>query len=124
MVDSHSKKNLDHQAAEEKQLSSIKTLEKQWGTFGESLQKHQDSLLKSTHDLRNRVTAILGFCSLLQNDELNSLSAKQKDYIESIISNTHQLLSLIAEISASKIQKSQCMTIENSLKELNKYKKT
>ena len=122
MVDPHSKKNITHQETEEKQLIGIKILGKQWATVAESLQRQQNVLLKSAHDLRNRVTAILGFCSLLQNDDSNPLSEKQKDYIKDILTNTHQVLNSVDKISHSELQKSQFIAIENSIRQLKKYK--
>jgi signal transduction histidine kinase len=79
--------------------------------------------MKAAHDVRNRVTAILGFCSLLQNDDIASLSAKQHEYLEDIVSNTYQLLGVIEKISDLEILKTECSAIENSLKELKIHKK-
>lgn len=120
MVDPHPKKNLDHQAVVNNALTIIKKLEKQWSTLCDSLQRQEDILSKSIHDSRNRVTALLGFCSLLQSDDSHFLSEEQDSYIEDIITNTHQLLSLIEKLSDSQIHTSQQIEIEKTIQELKK----
>lgn len=120
MVDPNPKKNRDHRAVANNALNIIKKLEKQWSTLSDSLQHQEDILSKSIHDSRNRVTALLGFCSLLQSDDSNFLSEEQNSYIEDIMTNIHQLLSLIEKISDSQIHTSQHIEIEKTFLELKK----
>ena len=57
-----------------------------------------DFLSRMSHELRTPLNAVIGFAQMLQMDPNRSLTQKQKDYADHIISGGHHLLNLVNEV--------------------------
>jgi two-component system, NtrC family, sensor kinase len=71
--------------------------------------KHKsDFLANMSHELRTPLNAIVGFSQLLQEQLFGEVNAKQKEYLDDILSSANHLLSLINDIlDLSKVEAGQ-----------------
>jgi PAS domain S-box-containing protein len=57
-----------------------------------------DFLSRMSHELRTPLNAVIGFAQMLQMDGEHSLTPKQRDYADYIITGGHHLLDLVNEV--------------------------
>jgi signal transduction histidine kinase len=58
------------------------------------------------HDLRNPLNVIIGFSSLLKEEQVGVLNEKQRRYVENIFSSAQTLLSLLSNPAESSADRS------------------